>query len=77
MTSVQCMGSGLSVPTLTKASVNTGSDGVTVCLEPAAAWELTIDSPETGPCKVHYLYVCVVLSPLPAIMRRRKELRFT
>lgn len=57
---------------LTKASVSTGSDGVTVCLEPAAAWEITIDSSERQrPCKVHYLYVCVVLS-CSQIMRRRE-----
>ncbi len=61
---------------LTKVSVNTGSDSVTVCLEPAAAREITTDSPETRPCKIHYVYVCVVLS-LSAIMRRRKELGFT
>lgn len=70
---VQYMALGHTVPMLTKASVNTGSDGVTVCLEPAAAWEITIDRPEMRPCKVHYLYVCVVLSLL-AIMRRRTEL---
>lgn len=64
------------VPILTKASVNTGSDRVTVCLEPAATGEITIDSPETWPCKVRYLHVCVVLS-LPAIMRRRKNSGFT
>lgn len=64
MTSIQYIGLGHTVPMLTKASVNTGSDGVTECLEPAAAWEITIDSPEARPCKVHYLNVCVVLSLL-------------
>lgn len=75
MTSVQYIGLGHTVPMLTNASVNTSSDSVTVCLEPAAAWEKTIDRPETRPCTLHYLYVCVVLSLL-AIMRTKKELRF-
>ena len=52
MTSVHLMVLGHFVPTLlTKAGVNTGSDGVTVCLEPAAAGEITIDSPETRPVR--------------------------
>ena len=59
------------VPMLTKASVNKGSDSVTLCLEPAATWEITIDSPETRPHKVHYLYVCVVL--IPAGNNEKKE----
>lgn len=72
MISAQYIGLGHTVPMQTKVSVNTGSDSVTVCLEPAAAWEITIDSPEKRPCKIHYVYVCVVLALL-AIMRRRKE----
>lgn len=67
------MGLGQTVPMLTKGNIKTGSDSVTVCLEPAVAWETTIHSPETRPCRVHYLYVCVVLALL-AIMRSRKEL---
>ena len=63
MKDVQYLGLGHAVPMLTKASVNKGSDGVTVCLEPAATWEITIDSPETRPRKVHYLCVCVVFIP--------------
>lgn len=74
MTRVHYIGLDHDVPMLTNASVNKGSDSASVCLEPAVTWEITIDSPETQPCKVHYLYVCVVLSAL-AIMRRRKELR--
>lgn len=79
MTSV---GLGHPVPMLTKASVNKGSESVTVCLEPAATWEITIDSPETRPCKVHYLYVCVVLIPTgnsekkegtPVYLMRRRD----